>query len=117
VPTGQPKQLVQIFCIVEGIIGQASSSRCDSPADMHAAPEGEEIMSLPTFEKQDVQQFARDFESLFYAGDAAAMASFYADDAKLMAEDTEPIVGRSAIERFWQVACERAHHRSGERAP
>ncbi|MGA8442654.1 MAG: DUF4440 domain-containing protein [Candidatus Sulfotelmatobacter sp.] len=65
-------------------------------------------MSLASFEKQEVEQFIRRFESLFYRGDAAAMASFYADDAKLMAEDTEPIEGRNAIERFWRVACDGA---------
>jgi uncharacterized protein (TIGR02246 family) len=96
-------------------ISRAAPHSSHAPPHRHAAPEEEEIMSLTTFEKQDVQQFARDFESLFYAGDAVAMASFYADDAKLMAEDTEPIVGRSAIERFWQVACERARAANGRR--
>jgi uncharacterized protein (TIGR02246 family) len=65
-------------------------------------------VSLATFERQEVEEFTRNFESLFYAGDVATMASFYADDAKLMAEDTEPIQGRKAIERFWQVACDGA---------
>ena len=60
-------------------------------------------MSLSAFDKKEVEQFTRDFESIFYAGDAATMASFYAEDAKLMAEDTDPIWGRSAIEEFWKV--------------
>ena len=72
-------------------------------------------MSLRAFEKQEVEQFSRDFESLFYAGDAAAMASFYANDAKLMAEDTDPILGRSAIEQFWKIVCEQAKQAKARR--
>ena len=72
-------------------------------------------MSLRAFEKHEVEQFTRDFESLFYAGDAATMASFYAADAKLMAEDTNPILGRSAIEQFWKVVCEQARHANASR--
>lgn len=59
-------------------------------------------MSLATFEPQDVERFTHDFESLFNAGDAAGMAAFYAADARLLAEDTEPVRGRDAIERFWR---------------
>ena len=65
-------------------------------------------MSLATFEPQDVERFTHDFESLFNAGDAAGMAAFYTDDARLLAEDTEPVRGRDAIERFWRAACDRA---------
>jgi uncharacterized protein (TIGR02246 family) len=72
-------------------------------------------MSLKAFEKQEVEQFTRNFESLFYAGDAATMASFYADDAKLMAEDMDPILGRSAIEQFWKVVCEQARQANARR--
>jgi|ERR1700728_3499045 uncharacterized protein (TIGR02246 family) len=72
-------------------------------------------MSLRAFEKQEVEQFTRDFESLFYAGDATTMASFYADDAKLMAEDMDPILGRSAIEQFWKVVCEQARQANARR--
>ena len=72
-------------------------------------------MSLPVFEKQEVEQFIRDFQSLFYAGDAPTMASFYANDAKLMAEDTDPILGRGAIEQFWKVVCELARKANARR--
>jgi len=50
-------------------------------------------VSLAILAKQSGEEFAPNFESLFYAGDAAAMASFYADDAKLMAEGTQPVGG------------------------
>ena len=65
-------------------------------------------MSLASLDKQATQQFTRDFESLFHAGDAAGMAAFYAEEAKLLAEDTELIRGRAAIEEFWRQAIDRA---------
>jgi len=65
-------------------------------------------MALTSLDKQAVEQFTRDFESLFNAGNAAGMAAFYADDAKLLAENTELIRGRAAIEQFWRYAIERA---------
>jgi uncharacterized protein (TIGR02246 family) len=65
-------------------------------------------MSLTSLDKQEVEQFTRDFESLFNVGDAAGMAAFYAQDAKLLAENTELIRGRPAIEQFWHRAIERA---------
>ena len=36
------------------------------------------------------------------------MTSYYAGDARLMAEGMEPIQGRAAIGQFWRVAIERA---------
>jgi uncharacterized protein (TIGR02246 family) len=65
-------------------------------------------MSLASLDKQATQQFTRDFESLFNTGDAAGMAAFYAEDARLLAEDTELIRGRGAIEEFWRQAIDRA---------
>jgi ketosteroid isomerase-like protein len=65
-------------------------------------------MSLASLDRHVVEQFTRDFESLFNTGDAAGMAAFYADDAKLLAENTELLQGRAAIEQFWRHAIERA---------
>ena len=61
-------------------------------------------MSLAAFSHADVEQFTREFEAQFDAGDAAGMAACYAADAKLLAEDTEPVRGRAAIAEFWQAA-------------
>ena len=72
-------------------------------------------MSLASLEQQAVEQFTREFESLFNAGDAAGMASFYAEDAKLLAENAELVRGRGAIELFWREAINRAP--GGERRP
>lgn len=66
------------------------------------------MMSLASLDKQAVEQFTRTFESLFNTGDAAGMAAFYAEDAKLLAESTELIRGRAAIKQFWQHAIARA---------
>lgn len=60
---------------------------------------------LATFERQEAEQFAREFERLFYLRDAAAMASYYTENAKLMVEDQPTIHGRGAIEQFWVAAC------------
>ena len=65
-------------------------------------------MSLASLEHEEVEQFTREFETLFNAGDAAGMASFYAEDARLLAEHTDLIRGRDAIERFWREAISRA---------
>ena len=65
-------------------------------------------MALATFDRQEVHRFAQAFEDLFYRGDAAAMTSFYTQDAVIMAPDSEPARGRHAIEEFWAAACEAA---------
>jgi ketosteroid isomerase-like protein len=36
------------------------------------------VTSLASLEHEEVEQFTREFEALFNAGDAAGMASFYA---------------------------------------
>jgi uncharacterized protein (TIGR02246 family) len=65
-------------------------------------------VSLASLDKQTVERFTRDFEALFNAGDAAGMAAFYAEDARLLAENAPLISGRTAIERFWTEAITRA---------
>ena len=72
-------------------------------------------MSLASLEHQEVEQFTREFEALFNAGDAAGMASFYAEDARLLAEHADLIRGRDAIERFWREAISRARAAAAER--
>jgi len=66
------------------------------------------MATFATFEKQEVEGFAREFEALFYQGDFTRMASYYAEDAQLMVEGREIIKGRPAIEEFWQAACQMA---------
>jgi uncharacterized protein (TIGR02246 family) len=65
-------------------------------------------MALATFDRQEADRFARAFEELFYRGDAASMTSFYAQDAMIMAPDSEVVQGRHAIQEFWKAACEAA---------
>jgi ketosteroid isomerase-like protein len=65
-------------------------------------------MSLATLDKQAVERFTREFESLFDAGDAAGMAAYYALGARLLAENAPLVTGRAAIERFWAQAIARA---------
>jgi ketosteroid isomerase-like protein len=65
-------------------------------------------MPLATFEPGSLDRFAREFEKLFYAGDAAAMTAYYIEDAQLMAEGMTPVRGHAAILEFWRVAIARA---------
>jgi hypothetical protein len=65
-------------------------------------------MSLMTFDRQELNRFARTFEDLFYRADAATMATFYAEDAEVMALDSDPIRGRHAITAFFAAACQAA---------
>ena len=54
-------------------------------------------MPLTTFEAETLYVFTREYEDLFYAGDAAAMTSYYAGDAQIMADGMRPVRGRTAI--------------------
>ena len=65
-------------------------------------------MSLASLDREALEQFTRHFEALFNAGDAPGIAAFYTQDARLLAENTELIRGRAAIEQFWRHAIERA---------
>ena len=65
-------------------------------------------MSLATFSPQELQQFTRAFEDLFYAADPASMTSYYTEDAQLMADGIRPIQGHAAITGFWHAAITRA---------
>jgi len=65
-------------------------------------------VGLATFGRQEVDRFGRACEELFYRGDAATMTSFYAQDAVIMAPDSEAVQGRHAIQEFWQAACQAA---------
>ena len=72
-------------------------------------------MSLASLEHAEVERFTRRFEALFNAGDAAGMAAFYAEDARLLAEHADLIQGRDAIELFWREAISRARSASAVR--
>jgi uncharacterized protein (TIGR02246 family) len=73
------------------------------------------MMSLASLEHEEVERFIRRFEALFNAGDAAGMAAFYAEDARLLAEHADLVRGRDAIERFWREAISRARSASAVR--
>jgi uncharacterized protein (TIGR02246 family) len=67
-------------------------------------------MALATFDRQEADRFAREFEELFYRGDATTMTSFYTQDAMIIAPDSEAVRGPRAIEEFWNAACQAAQH-------
>ena len=72
-------------------------------------------MSLTSLEHEEVERFTHRFEALCNAGDAAGMAAFYTEDARLLAEHADLIQGRDAIERFWREAISRARSASAVR--
>lgn len=72
-------------------------------------------MSLTSLEHEEVERFTHRFEALFNGGDAAGMAAFYTEDARLLAEHADLIQGRDAIEQFWRVAISRARSASAVR--
>jgi ketosteroid isomerase-like protein len=65
-------------------------------------------VSLTTFNPEELEQFTRAFEELFYAADPAAMTSYYTEQAQLMADGMQPIQGHAAITEFWHTAITRA---------
>jgi uncharacterized protein (TIGR02246 family) len=73
-------------------------------------------MTLATFDRQEVDRFAREFEELFYRGDAATMTSFYTQDAMILAPDSEAVQGQRAIQEFWNAACQAAQRTGMKRA-
>ena len=72
-------------------------------------------MALTSLDRQEVERFSRRFEELFYQGDAAAMADFYAEDAQVMAPDSDLVQGPHAIEAFFKAASEAAQRTSMRR--
>jgi uncharacterized protein (TIGR02246 family) len=65
-------------------------------------------MTPTSLDLATAEQFARDWEAVFDRGDSQSMAEAYTEDATLIASQTETVVGRPAIERFWRATTERA---------
>ncbi len=66
-------------------------------------------MPLTTLDDDALHSFTKEFERLFYAGEATAMTEYYTVDAQLMADGMRPIRGRPDISRFWRTAIERGN--------
>jgi ketosteroid isomerase-like protein len=71
---------------------------------------------LTAFSPEQLQQFTSHFEDLFDTADPASMTSFYAEDAKLMADGMQPVQGHAAITEFWRAAIARAAEAGARRA-
>ncbi|HTK48404.1 MAG TPA: nuclear transport factor 2 family protein [Gemmatimonadaceae bacterium] len=63
---------------------------------------------LTSFDPVHVEAFLRDWTDWFDAAKYREMAACYAEDARLVATGTPTLRGRAPIERFWQLASERA---------
>lgn len=53
---------------------------------------------------QDFESPSAAWEAAWNAGDAAAVAAVYAEDAVVLPPGSEPVEGRAAIQAFWQAA-------------
>ena len=71
---------------------------------------------LESFGEAEIRLFAERFEQLFYERNASAMAAYYAEDARIMADDADVSGGHVVIEDFWRQACahEAIHNRTIE---
>src|SRR5215218_3867942 len=72
-------------------------------------------MPVGTFERHQLEEFVRAWDTAFRRGDAEAMAAVDDDHAILVASDASAIVGRPPITQFWQNACAAAHGRGVRR--
>ena len=57
-------------------------------------------------DKATIQSLNDKFAQAFDAGDAAAVAALYADDAVILPPGPEMMKGKSAIQKFWKGAAE-----------
>lgn len=56
--------------------------------------------------KAALKEMTPRFQAAFNAGDGAAVAALYAEDAVVLPPNSAPIDGREAIETFWSAALE-----------
>ncbi|WP_134499240.1 YybH family protein [Microvirga pakistanensis] len=63
---------------------------------------------VPTMaqDKATIQSLSDHFAQAFNAGDAAALAAMYTEDAVILPPGAEMMKGRSAIQAFWKSAAE-----------
>ena len=57
-------------------------------------------------DKSAIQQLDDRFSAAFNAGDAAAVAAMYTEDADILPPGMEAMQGRDAVQTFWQGASE-----------
>ena len=66
------------------------------------------LMSAPALaqDKATIQSLNDKFAQAFNAGDSAAVAALYTEDAVILPPGAEMAKGRSAIQSFWKAAAE-----------
>ena len=57
-------------------------------------------------EEQEIRSAGQRFAEAYNRGDAAAVADFYTQDAKIMPPNREMVSGKQAIEAFWKTTLE-----------
>ena len=57
-------------------------------------------------EEQEIRNGSQKLAEVYNRGDAAAVADFYTDDAKILPPNSEMVSGKQAIEAFWKATLE-----------
>jgi uncharacterized protein (TIGR02246 family) len=69
------------------------------------------VISVAEFERDELDEFVRAWDTAFRRGEYEAMAALYDENAVLVASDTPAFIGRPAITQFWRNACAGAQQR------
>ena len=69
------------------------------------------MISVAEFERDELEEFVRAWDTAFRRGEYEAMAAVYDENAVLVASDTPAFIGRPAITQFWRNACAGAQQR------
>lgn len=64
--------------------------------------------------ESEIEAGSEAWQEAWNAGDAAAIASLYAENAVLLPPGAEPVTGREAIQAFWQTALDEQAGVTGE---
>jgi ketosteroid isomerase-like protein len=63
------------------------------------------MLAFTSFDEDSANEFAREYERVFYAADHEALASVYGENARLIGQGMDVVEGRPAIAQFWKQAC------------
>ena len=90
------KLFIMVFILVLGV----SSISCNGTQEQAEQAEQVPVMDLSQV-RQEIGEVNVKFGEAVRLGDAAALASLYTEDAKLLPPNSEMIEGREGIKAFW----------------
>lgn len=81
------------------ILCDLALAACQTPAE----PSVGDVSANESAVRDTLAVLAREFSRAYEAGDAAAMAALYTDDAVLLPHGDTEVVGREAIAAYWSL--------------